>query len=464
MTAHRVARVSACALWILGVCLFVGACGAWVLRAGGGSGEAGSLGWVVGIGDVQSGQWLRPIGTGELIGSTLVTVGSGLVLREVVQHLRFPRLMKKVERGVLCTLCANFLGGAALFAGTGYGRSLAPTPSEMLLCLLGAFAFCCAYLLALGWWFSDEHLGLLSLRDMAHAPGFRWSAQAGYVVFPSVLADAYARKDVLTVRVLSRRLFAMMVGVLRDGSWSVSPVAAAVGSPHASDVSLAMVHLLTHGFSRLEDAPAESVGEAGALLGALLTTEAACAPTSEVRSRTLLDVVARASAQHEKLFDALWAGFLDATMRRRAHREATLVLYWRVPREWTSDDPRWVVRPAEQIVAFVAASAQALSASLSEWEASQRVVQLVRTCYGALARDVGVRMQPSLFRKGDARAGELPLALLDAIHARVLSGDLALTADARVRLIGEYEEARTLLTRALYGTATVRRAAAALRG
>ncbi|HEU5348723.1 MAG TPA: hypothetical protein VFU63_08945 [Ktedonobacterales bacterium] len=305
-----------------------------------------------------------------------------------------------------------------------------------------------SYLWNLPWRLSGEYAALWAIRELRRQPIDCWETLDGFSVLQSGMSSATSRGDFATVRAMAAVLGAFLVG-RRDRR------AEQVNSYDRSRYR-ALKNLLTGCSQNAGPAPNAIAYYLGFVLAGVLLQATAVGHPIDDDDHDLYSGLFRELRQAPERLDALWTGMRHGLCRQDRRRQPYLLVYWREHASWPSDDPRRAKRVAEAIVHLFADCQRVLNMSGDVSSAVNESADMMADLY----RDLAIHLGPLAIRErsgpGDARIADMPLMLLDTVHAGVMrSWPAGVDERSRVALVNAYEERRTQLIEKAVGTTAV---------
>ena len=298
-----------------------------------------------------------------------------------------------------------------------------------------------AYLWDLPWRISGQYVGLWAVRTLRRQPVARWESLDSYAAVQTAVAQASVRGDLGTVRAITYVL-GRFLAQIRDPRAESKP-------EYDRQRYRALKNLLSGCAQNVGQAPnavAYYVGyvQAGVLLqatavGLELTTD-----------HDLFTGVLRSAREAPERLNPLWTGMRHALCRGDDVTQPYLLQYWREHDRWTADDPRRVARIADGLAWVHAACWRELRASWTPDDAQAEAAQMLIDLYRYIAVHLGRRVVRERRRSGTVKLLDLPLSLLDRVHATALrSWPEDDTSAVRVTVVNAYEAYRKQLSEAI---------------
>jgi hypothetical protein len=146
-------------------------------------------------------------------------------------------------------------------------------------------------------------------------------------------------------------------------------------------------------------------------------------------------------------YNSLWTGLRHGLCRSADGKDSFLVQFWLARPSWASDDPRRVQAIAVALASFHAGIWRELRGAWERAAADAEAADMLIDLYRDLATHLGKGVAQDRRRLPGIRLPDLPLSLLDTIHARVLSswpnGD---ASERRLAVVNAYEQRRAELS------------------
>jgi hypothetical protein len=315
-----------------------------------------------------------------------------------------------------------------------------------MLCWFGATVLLMvAYLWDLPWRLSGQYVGLWAIRGLARRPIREWESLDGFSALQTSVASASLRGDLGTVRAIARVLGRFLVGV-RDAK-------AEAENTYDRGRYRAIKNLLGGCAQNMAQAPNSVAYYLGFIEAGVLLQAVAMGHVVDDPDHDLFSSVLRAARGAPERLNALWTGLRHALCRGVEHDEPFLLHYWFARPRWTSDDPRRATDVAEGLAWFHSRCWRELRAVWPAAEADNEALQMLDDLY----RDIAVNLAKHVARERrqlhGVRLTDLPLTLLDKVHATVLrTWPMENAESVRVSVVNAYEARREQLL-ALFGPA-----------
>jgi hypothetical protein len=294
------------------------------------------------------------------------------------------------------------------------------------------------YLWNLPWRLSGEYAALWAIRELRRHPISRWESLDGFSVLQSAVASAANRGDFSTVRSVTQVLGAFLVG-RRDRR-------AELANQYDRSRYRALKNLLTGSAQHAADAPNAISYYLGFLVAGVILQATAVGHPMNDDDHDLFSGLFRELRQKPERLDALWTGMRHGLCRHDKRRTPYLLTYWREHASWVSDDARRVKRVAEAVSRLLSDCQLILNMTSGQEPAYKESADMVADFYRDLAIHLGPLAQREHSPRNAVRIADLPLVLLDAVHAGVMRGWPSGMGDKfRVEVVNAYEERRSEL-------------------
>jgi hypothetical protein len=294
------------------------------------------------------------------------------------------------------------------------------------------------YLWNLPWRLSGEYAALWAIRELRRQPISQWEALDGFSILQSGMASASGRGDFGTVRAMAGVVGAFLVGH-RDRRAELANV-------YDRARYRALKNLLTGCSQNAAQAPNAIAYYLGFVLAGVLLQATAVGHPIDDDDHDLYSGVFRELRQRPERLDALWTGMRHGLCRPERRRDPYLLLYWREHGSWTSDDPRRVTRLGEGIGHVFADCRHVLNMAMGEDEALKDSADMITDLYRDLAIHLGPVARHERSGRKEARIADMPLVLLDAVHASVIRDwPLGVGESMRLAIVNTYEARRAEL-------------------
>lgn len=315
---------------------------------------------------------------------------------------------------------------------------------QMLLWFAAVVTLMVAYLWDLPWRISGQYVGLWAIRNLRGKPIARWEALDSYAALQSAVSQASARGDLGTVRAITSVLGRFLVSVLDPR---------AEGQPeYDRDRYRALKNLLSGCAQNVGEAPNAVAYNLGYVQAGVLLQAVAVGHTLDDPHHDLFSGMFRATKGVPERLNPLWTGTRHALCRAGNSGKSYLLQYWLEHRRWPADDPRRVAAVAEGLAWIHAGCWRELRAALPPEDANAEAAQMLLDLYRYLALHLGRQVASERGSAGPVRLPDLPLGMLDTVHAAVLRNWPESEAEqVRVTVVNAYERYRKQLTQA-FGT------------
>lgn len=226
---------------------------------------------------------------------------------------------------------------------------------QMLLWFGAVVLLMIGYLWNLPWQLSGEYAATWALRALGRRPVDEWESLDGFSVLQTGVANASARGELVTVRVMCMAIGSFLAHV-RD--------------PHAEQANTydrrryrALKNLLSGSSQHINLPPNAIAYYLGHLAaGALLQATALGHPVGDAKLDLFSSVFRTIGAERDRI-DPFWTGLRHALCRKGPHGDPYLLTFWREHAAWQPDDPRRTLRVAEGLVLIHAHCWRTLRAS-----------------------------------------------------------------------------------------------------
>lgn len=295
------------------------------------------------------------------------------------------------------------------------------------------------YLWNLPWRLSGEYAAMWAIRELRRQPIGHWEAMDGFSVLQSGMSSATGRGDFGTVRSMAAVLGSFLVA-RRDRR-------AELANAYDRSRYRALKNLLTGCSQNAATAPnAISYYLGFVLAGVLLQATAVGHPVDDYDHDLFSGLFRELRPTPERL-DAVWTGMRHGLCRQERRRDPYLLTYWREHAAWTSDDPRRVARVGDAIAKVFADCQSVLDMAWGQQAALKESTDMLTDFYRDVATHLGPLARRERGAREGARAADMTLSLLDAVHTSVMrtwpndSGE-----SYRVAAINAYEDRRSQLS------------------
>ena len=208
----------------------------------------------------------------------------------------------------------------------------------------------------------------------------------------------------------------------------------------------ALKNLLTGCAQNAAGAPNAVVYNLGAVAAGVTLQAAAVGHPSHDPDHDLYSGLLGVLRGNPQRLDPLWTGMRHALCREFAHADPFLVQYWHAHARWSADDPRRIARVAEGVAFFHAGCWSALRAVWSRDEADAEAADMATDLYRDIVTHLSKQMTQTRPKIGAVRLADVPLSLLDTVHAAILNAWPAGEAESeRVVVVNAYESRRVEL-------------------
>jgi hypothetical protein len=313
---------------------------------------------------------------------------------------------------------------------------------QMLCWFAAVVVLMVGYLWDLPWRLSGQYVGWWALRGLRGQPLATWESLEAFSVLQSAAASATTRGDIGTVRTITAEVGRFLVGV-RDA-------AAEKQNIYDRRRYRALKDLLSGCAQNAAQGPVAVNYHFGRLqAGILLQATAVGHPMDDADHNLFSGLLAILRATPER-YNSLWTGLRHGLCRGADGNAPFLQRFWHDRPGWASDDPRRVERVATALVSFHAGVWRELRGAWSRDHADAEASDMVIDLYRDLAAHLGKTMVQERHPSGSVRPQDLPLSLLDAVHARLLAqwpSDAA--PELRIAVVNAYDQRRAEL--AAYG-------------
>lgn len=311
-----------------------------------------------------------------------------------------------------------------------------------ILLWFGAVVFLMiGYLWNLPWRLSGEYAAVWAIRELRRQSVGQWESLDGFAVLQSGMSSATGRGDFGTVRAMAAVLGAFLVR-RRDRR-------AELANTYDRSRYRALKNLLTGCSQNAASAPNAISYYLGFVVAGVMLQATAVGHPIDDDDHDLYSGLFRELRQTPERLDALWTGMRHGLCRQERRREPYLLVYWRDHASWTSDDPRRVSRIGEAVAKLFADCQHALNMAWGEESALKDTADMIADFYRDLAIHLGPLARRQRGSRGGTRVADMPLILLDAVHAGVMrtwpKGKGA-SDTYRIAVINAYEERRSQLS------------------
>ncbi|HLZ24825.1 MAG TPA: hypothetical protein VKQ30_22115 [Ktedonobacterales bacterium] len=313
---------------------------------------------------------------------------------------------------------------------------------QMLLWFAAVVTLMVAYLWDLPWRISGQYVGLWAIRKLRGKPIAQWESLDSYSALQSAVSLAAARGDLGTVRAITLVLGHFLAGVLDPRAES--------RPEYDRDRYRALKNLLSGCAQNAGQAPNAVAYNLGYVQAGVLLQAIAVGHTLDDPHHDLFSGMFRAVKGTPERLNPLWTGTRHALCRASHSSKSYLLQYWLEHKRWPGDDPRRVVAVAEGLAWIHAGCWRELRAALPLEDANAEAAQMLLDLYRYLVIHLGRQGISERAGAGPVRLADLPLSMLDTVHAAVLrvwpNGD---ADQVRVTVVNAYESYRKQLTQAI---------------
>lgn len=298
-----------------------------------------------------------------------------------------------------------------------------------------------AYLWNLPWRLSGDYVAHWALARLRGRPVATWEPVEAYAALQTSLAGAEARGDLGTVRAIAVKLSWFLL-TFRDSD------AEAANQYHRGRYR-ALKNLLSGCAQGLAQAPNGAAYYMGYVQAGVLLQAVADGHPTDDQEHDLFTGLLRGVREAPERLNAVWTGLRHALCRPTDGDEPFLVRYWLQHDGWPVDDLRRVTRIATALARFHAGCREELQRSATYHEDATQAAEMVIDLYRDLAEYLGPAIARAQHRTSAVRLPDLPLSLLDEIHALLLRTWIESPADggARIEVVNAYERYRAVLGR-----------------
>jgi hypothetical protein len=308
---------------------------------------------------------------------------------------------------------------------------------QILLWFAAVVVLMVAYLWELPWRLSGQYIGLWAIRRLAACPIERWETLDSYAALQTAVAAASLRGDLGTVQAITSVLGRFLAGA--------HDFAAANDATYRHRRYRVLKNLLSGCVQNVAQAPNAVAYRLGFVQAGVLLQAIACGHQPTDPDHDLFTGVVRAARAAPERLNPLWTGTRHALCLGE-HERPYLLSYWTGHRAWTSDDPRRVTLVADGLAWIHSAFWRELRTAWAAREADAEAVQMLDDLYRYIAHHLARRVLRERHHGGVLRLPDLPVTLLDRVHATVLRLWPEGVADAtRVSVVNAYEERRAEL-------------------
>ena len=309
---------------------------------------------------------------------------------------------------------------------------------QLLFWFAAVVIFMVAYLWELPWRLSGQYVASWAMRALSRLPLARWESQDAYSALQTAVVGASMRGDIGTVRAITSAV----------GQFLVRPHDASAEAQPGYDRSRyrALKNLLSGCVQHLGEAPNAVAYNLGYVLaGTILQAVATGFPFDDV-DHNLFSGVLRAIHGAPERVNSLWTGVRHALFRGADHEPPYMLAFWRYHRKWPADDLRRASHVAEGLAALYAGLRQELHSASDYDGASDEAAQMLLDLYRYIAVSLAKRVAHDQPRSGKVHIRDLPLNLLDSVHAAIMRQGIPGTAESdRITVINTYEQYRAQL-------------------
>lgn len=312
---------------------------------------------------------------------------------------------------------------------------------QMLCWFAAVVALMVAYLWDLPWRISGQYVGLWAIRTMRGQPISRWESLDSYSALQTAMAGASARGDLGTVRAITG-LLGQFLAEVRDAKAESKP-------EYDRQRYRALKNLLSGCAQNAAQAPNAVSYNLGYVLAGILLQACAVGLAFDLDHDLFSGIFRELRGTPERL-NPLWTGMRHALCRGEDHSRPYLLQFWLEHARWTADDPRRIIRVAEGLAWMHAGCWRELRAAWTPADAQAEAAQMLLDLYRYIAIHLGGRVVRERHRAGAVRLSDLPLILLDTVHASALrSWPDDDTNTVRVTVVNAYEAYRKQLSEAI---------------
>lgn len=310
-----------------------------------------------------------------------------------------------------------------------------------VLCWFAAVvALMVAYLWDLPWRISGQYVGLWAVRAMRAQPIARWESLDSYSAVQTAVAQASTRGDLGTVRAITFVLGRFLADV-RDAKAESKP-------EYDRERYRALKNLLSGCAQNAGQAPNAFAYYLGYVQAGVLLQATAVGLELDADHDLFSGILRSVRGAPERL-NPLWTGMRHALCRGDDMTHPYLLQYWLDHTRWTVDDPRRLARIADGLAWIHAACWRELRAAWTSEDAQAEAAQMLIDLYRYIAIHLGRRVIRERRNGGAVRLRDLPLGLLDSVHASALRSwpDDDING-IRVTVVNAYEAYRKQLSEA----------------
>jgi hypothetical protein len=364
-----------------------------------------------------------------------VVTGSSATTLQVATQSRSASQLRALIQSLL-----PFLGMCGLAIGIALLYYLMPPTFAaqlwQLLIWLGAVAlFMLDYLVVLPYYLSAEYLALQAIRQLRRTPMHTWESLDAYSSLPVAISEASAHNDMGGVRVITHVLGQFLIGI-RDQKAEAAP-------GYERGRYRALKNLLTGSAQMAPQAPNAVVYNLGYVLAGVLLQAVAVGHVLDDPDHDLFTGLFRTLRGSSEKLTPLWTGLRHALCRESEDEPPYLLRFWLARTRWPSDDPRRVIGIATVLALFYARCWGELREARDPAGANTEAAEMIADLYRDIATHLGPRVARERQPRGAIRLPDLPLGLLDAVHAHVMSVWPATAAEqSRVQVVNAYEQRR----------------------
>ena len=312
---------------------------------------------------------------------------------------------------------------------------------QMLLWFAAVVVLMVAYLWELPWRLSGQYVALWALRSLSTTPVHDWESLDSYSALQTAVSAASVRGDLGTIRAITLAIGRFLADP-HDPKAEASP-------SYDRGRYRALKNLLSGCGQHAGDSPNSAAYQLGYVQAGIMLQAVAVGHTMNDGDHDLYSGIFREFRQSPERLNPLWTGMRHALCRAVPDGEPYLLQFWLARPRWPSDDLRRVTHVAEGIAAFHAGCWRELRASWPSASAAAEARDMVTDLYRDLSIHLGKIVVHGKRRTSGLRLPDLPLTLLDKVHAELLrqwpttgNGD---AEAARVAVVNAYESRRTEL-------------------
>ena len=312
---------------------------------------------------------------------------------------------------------------------------------QMLGWFAAVVALMVAYLWDLPWRISGQYVGLWAVRTMRGQPIARWESLDSYSAVQTAVAQASARGDLGTIRAITSVLGRFLADV-RDPKAEGEPA-------YDRERYRALKNLLSGCAQNAGEAPNAVAYYLGFIQAGVLLQAIAVGLEMDADHDLFSGILRSVKGAPERL-NPLWTGMRHALCRVDDSAPPYLLQYWMEHARWPADDPRRLVRIADGLAWIHAAYWRELRAVWTPGDAQTEAAQMLIDLYRYIAIHLGARVMRERRKSGAVRLTDLPLALLDRVHATALrSWPDDESNGVRATVVNAYEAYRKQLSMAV---------------